>query len=206
VSTDLRDDDTYAVLNAVVLKKMATPPAVSAATSIAPDTVRSVVADLTDDGLVAAAGDQVLPTNSAEPALADAAAVRYANLRDDAAVAELHADFERINTRFLEAMTSWQRVDVGGHSVPNTHDDPAYDDRVLTTIERLVDRLRDVVDRLAEHEPRFDTYNGRLQQAADRASGGDIAAVSSPTTDSIHNVWFEFHEDLLRTLGLEREE
>ena len=30
--------------------------------------------------------------------------------------------------------------------------------------------------------------------------------VSSPMVDSVHNVWFEFHEDLLRTLGRARKE
>lgn len=206
MSTDLREDTNYAVLNAVVLKKMATAPAVSGATDIAPETVRSVLADLADDGLVAAVGEQSMPTNTAEPALDEAAAARYTELRDDSDIAQLHADFERINSRFLEAMTSWQRVEVGGQSVPNTHDDPAYDDRVLTKIERLVDRLRDVVARLTEHEPRFGPYADRLERARDRAMGGETKAVSSPTTDSIHNIWFEFHEDLLRTLGLEREE
>lgn len=206
MSTDLRDDENYAVLNAVVLKKMATPPAVSGATNIPTDMVRSVLAGLADDGLVAAVGEQSMPTNTAEPALDEAAAARYAELRDDSDIAQLHADFERINTRFLDAMTSWQRIDVGGQSVPNTHDDPAYDDRVLTTLERLVDRLRGVIDRLAEHEQRFEPYRGRLDRATERAMGGETEAVSSPTTDSIHNIWFEFHEDLLRTLGLEREE
>ena len=30
--------------------------------------------------------------------------------------------------------------------------------------------------------------------------------VSSPTLNSVHTVWFEFHEDLLRTLGRDRTE
>lgn len=206
MSIDARDDDRYAVLNAVVLKKMASPPAVADATGVAPDVARAIITGLADDGLVAAVGEQVLPTDAAEPALTEAAAQRYAALRDDPASTDLHVDFERINARFLTAMTSWQRVEVGGQTVPNTHDDPAYDDRVLTTMERLVTRLRAIVDRLAEREPRFASYDGRLARATDRALAGDVAAVSSPTTDSIHNVWFEFHEDLLRTLGVEREE
>jgi hypothetical protein len=35
---------------------------------------------------------------------------------------------------------------------------------------------------------------------------GDTAYVSTPTVDSVHNVWFEFHEDLLRTMGRARKE
>ena len=52
-----------------------------------------------------AVGEQVLRTDAAGPALAEAAAARYADLRADPAIADLHGDFERINRRFLEAMT-----------------------------------------------------------------------------------------------------
>ncbi|HEX6256911.1 MAG TPA: hypothetical protein VFZ70_13985 [Euzebyales bacterium] len=65
-----------------------------------------------------------MPTDAAEPALAEAAAARYADLRADPAIADLHGDFERINRRFLEAMTWWQRADVGGQTVPNTTTTP----------------------------------------------------------------------------------
>jgi hypothetical protein len=206
VTVDARDDVRYAVLNAVALKKMATAPAVAAASGVSPDTARAVLTLLADDGLIVAVGEQVLPTDSAEPALAQAAAQRYAALRADPAIVDLHGDFERINRRFLAAMASWQQVDVAGQKLPNTHDDPAYDDRVLTTIERLVERLRGIIDQLVRREPRFATYGARLGRATGKALAGQIDAVSSPTTDSIHNVWFEFHEDLLRTLGIERKE
>jgi hypothetical protein len=35
---------------------------------------------------------------------------------------------------------------------------------------------------------------------------GEHDLVASPMADSIHNIWFEFHEDLLRTLGRTRAE
>jgi hypothetical protein len=34
---------------------------------------------------------------------------------------------------------------------------------------------------------------------------GDASFVVTPTKDSVHNVWFEFHEDILSVLGRPRD-
>ena len=68
-------------------------------------------------------------------------------------------------------------------------------------------RLSPLIDALAGHDPRFAVYLERFDAAmAARSTPGAIEFVSSPTADSVHNVWFEFHEDLLRTLGRARKE
>lgn len=196
----------YDVLNAVVLKKMATAEAVAAATGVAPDRVREVLAALADQGLVVLAGGSALPTDDAEPALAAAAADRYAAVRADEDVAGLVERFETVNARFLTTMTSWQQVDVGGRTVANDHTDPEYDAKVIDRLDKLVHRLTPLLEALAAHDPRFARYPDRFAAALAAIDAGDHDLVSSPVRDSVHNVWFEFHEDLLRTLGRERTE
>ena len=53
---------------------------------------------------------------------------------------------------------------------------------------------------------RFARYSGRFAAALAAIDAGDHDLVSSPVRDSVHNIWFEFHEDLLRTLGKARVE
>ena len=48
------------------------------------------------------------------------------------------------------------------------------------------------------------TYNGMVPGPMIRVTEGDRDWFTKPTIDSYHTVWFELHEDLLATLGLER--
>ncbi|GEL16542.1 MarR family transcriptional regulator [Pseudonocardia asaccharolytica] len=196
----------YDVLNVVVLKKMATADAVTAVSGVDPTVVSDVLAALADHGLVVVAGGSALPTDGAESALAATAADRYAALRDDDAVAGLVDRFETTNAQFLTAMSSWQQVDMGGRKVANDHSAPDYDAKVIDRLHKLVTRLGPLFEALAGHDPRFARYPERFDAVLAAIDAGDHDLVSSPTRDSVHNIWFEFHEDLLRTLGRERTE
>lgn len=199
------DETQFQVLNAIVLKKMASVGGIADACELSVDEVASAVQALAARGLVAAAGDDYLPMNDAEPTAAAWADANYSQLRGDD-VEKFYQRFERINRQFLEAMTSWQQVPVGPKKVPNDHTDAEYDARVLSTIEGLVSRLARILDTLTEHVPRLTTYSHRFDAAIERVDDGQTEYVAKPTVDSVHNVWFEFHEDLLRILGKEREE
>jgi hypothetical protein len=194
----------YDVLNAVVLKQMAAAAPVSEATGVALDDVEAVLAELSGAGLVFMAGDSALPTDGAAPALAEVAAQRYAELRSDPAVLAQVERFEDTNSQLLATMTRWQTVEVGGRQVANDHTDPGYDDKVVARVDRLVQRLGPLLDALAVHDPRFALYRQRFDAALDAVDRGRREFVSSPTHDSVHTVWFEFHEDLLRALGRTR--
>jgi hypothetical protein len=205
MTTPLATTD-YDVLNVVALKKMATADAVAADAGLEPTAVDTVLAALADHGLVVVAGGAAFPTDDAVPALAAAAARRYGDLRGDAEIAALVTRFEAVNSSLLETMSAWQLVDVGGRKVANDHSDADYDDKVITRIDRLVQRLQPLLDALAAYDPRFEGYGRRFTIALDGIDAGDHGFVSSPVRDSVHNVWFEFHEDLLRTLGRDRKE
>lgn len=195
----------FEVLNVVALKKMATAGVVAEVLGTSEAKVEETAGALESDDLLGRAGDQLLPTDSAEPALAAFAEGEYADLRagegDD-----VHERFEKINAKLLAAMTSWQEVDVGGQKVANDHSDPDYDEKVIGQVEKLVRRLKPIAETLTEHDERFGRYGERFDAALDRVDRGETDYLSSPTVESVHNLWFEFHEDLLRTLGKERKE
>lgn len=203
---DVLDKELYDALNAVALKKMSTAPALADALGWDPPRAERALRELAERDLVAIVGDAALPTDRAMSALETAAAEHYGELRNDPAVLAVADRFEDVNTRFLAAMSAWQLVDVAGRKVPNDHGDAEYDAKVVTRIERLVARLTDLLGTLAHQDPRFAGYTRRLERALGNVDAGDIEYISSPTVDSVHNVWFEFHEDLLRTLGRARKE
>jgi hypothetical protein len=196
----------YDVLNVVALKKMATPPVVAAACGIGTETADAILVGLADQGFVMFAAGAALPTDEAYPALKAAAAEHYGAVRQDTGIEELVERFELINSQFLTAMSAWQQVDVGGRKVTNDHSDSEYDDKIISLLNKLITRLEPLLEALAEHDPRFGVYLTRFGNAVDGVDRGEHELVSSPMLDSVHNIWFEFHEDLLRTLGQERAE
>ena len=202
----LLDTVHYDVLNTIALKKMATATTISDASGVNLNGVATALKDLASQGLAATIGEQTLPMDDAIAALVATAASRYAELRVDAAVLEMATKFEQINGHFLTAISSWQQVDVGGRKIANDHSDSEYDSKVLGRLDKLVSRLVQLIAVLSQRDSRFDRYAVRFTRANDLVLAGDLSYVSSPTIESVHNIWFEFHEDLLRTLGRERAE
>jgi hypothetical protein len=196
----------YDVLNTVTLKKMATVPVIAEACGLDVSEAEAIIERLVGRELVAAASAAALPTDAAEPALADSAARFYVGVREDPLVAGLAERFDVVNRHFLTTISSWQLVDAAGRKIANTHTDAAYDDKVIGRLARLVDQLAPLLSALAGHDGRFTRYQDRFTAAVTAIDQGQHDLVSSPTADSIHNIWFEFHEDLLRTLGRSRVE
>lgn len=204
--TQTLTEDAYAVLNVVALKKMATAAQIADATGVPPELVRAQLDDLAGGSMVVMVGDAGLPSDAAVPALESAAAVRYRGLREDPGVQDMAERFEAVNAQFLQTISGWQLIDVGGKKVANDHSDPDYDGRILDRLDKQVTRLSRLIEVLESHDARFGAYVRRFDAAGEAVSRGDVDLVSSPTRDSIHNIWFEFHEDLLRTLGRARKE
>jgi hypothetical protein len=206
VTTTLSQDPLYTVLNTVALKKMASAAQVADATDLPVDQVTAAFAELAGQNALVVVGEAALPSDDATPLLADAAAVRYADVRSDPAVLDMSDKFEVVNAQFLQTISAWQLVEVGGRKVPNDHSDPDYDGKILDRIDKQVGRLSRLIETLSARDPRFSSYVRRFAAASDAVAAGDVDLVSSPVRDSVHNVWFEFHEDLLRTLGRARKE
>lgn len=92
----------------------------------------------------------------------------------------------------------------GDRLSPNDHLDPGWDARVLDELGVLGERLAPLNGRLAAVLPRFDGYHARYAAALRRAESGKWSWVDAVSVDSCHRVWFQLHEDLLATLGLDR--
>src|SRR5690606_31057819 len=127
----------------------------------------------------------------------DAAGVR-------STVEDLHARFQPLNVELLDLCTDWQLRTVDRESRPNDHSAPEHDAAVLERLERLHERTRVWLAELGAALPRFGTYSDRLAEALRHVRSGRTDWFTRPVIDSYHTVWFELHEDLLATLGLER--
>ena len=196
----------FEVLNVIVLKGMCRTRAVAEVLALPESAVEETVATLERGDLIGRVGELLVPTDAAEPALVAFAAAAYGDLRCDAESDRLHERFEKINAQLLHAIAAWQQIDVGGHKVANDHSDRNYDEKIITRAAKLVERLKRITGALGDHDPRFLRYGERFDAAIDRVDRGQREYLSSPGLESVHNIWFEFHEDLLRSLGKARTE
>jgi hypothetical protein len=116
-----------------------------------------------------------------------------------------HRDFLPLNARLQKACTDWQlRPAAGNRLAPNDHTDPAWDGAVLDELGALGTAVGPLVARLGAVLDRFGGYGERFSAALSRARGGYGAWVDGTNVDSCHRVWFELHEDLVATLGIDR--
>lgn len=120
------------------------------------------------------------------------------------AIRAAYARFLGLNGGLLEVCTAWQLREVAGESVINDHSDPAYDAGVVEQLVELHGRVHPICDELGSSLARYALYGPRLASAVDRVRRGEIDWFTKPMIPSYHTVWFELHEDLLATLGIER--
>ena len=198
----------FEVLNVIVLKGMCRTGTVAEVLAIPRAAVEETQSQALERGdLIGRADELLLPTDAAEPALVAFAAEAYRDLRSDAESDGLHERFERINAQLLQTMAEWQQIDVGGHKVANDHSDRDYDEKVITKAAKLVERLKPDRRRARRTRPALPPLRRALRRGPrpgrPRRAGLPLVARCS---ESVHNIWFEFHEDLLRALGKARTE
>ena len=120
-------------------------------------------------------------------------------------VRDAYEEFLPLNAALLKACTDWQLRPVpGGRMIPNDHTDPVWDDRVLRSLDSVDRALSPLVAGLAGLLARFGGYDARFTSALGRARAGERSWVDRTDVDSCHRVWFELHEDLIATLGIDR--
>ena len=184
-------DNDFIALNAIYLKKMATAATIAEVTALPVDIVSQRIAAAVEQGwLMDLPSGAMLLDEGIAQILAfynDA----YASVRTDPTVVKWYQNFEALNTRFIAAVSEWQR----------TEGDPRVERRLLQTAERLA---KDIVQ-LVPQIPRYTSYPQRLQRSIDKVDSGQRDFVCKPTVDSVHNIWFEFHEDILAVLGRPRD-
>lgn len=120
------------------------------------------------------------------------------------AIKAAYARFLGLNTGLLEVCTAWQLRDVDGESTLNDHTDADYDVGVIEQLAELHGRVHPICAELASSLARYGLYGPRLVAALERVRAGEIDWFTKPMIASYHTIWFELHEDLLATLGIER--
>lgn len=153
------------------------------------------VARLTDAGLVENDG-LLLPTEAGSAALER----WYAKDRSGLGEQDRDAIVERFRPLDMEVKrlaTRWQDAD--------GRDD--WDGRmsVIEALTTLHDNMKTFVSDHRARLPRFEEFAARLETAIGKILDGETDYVVSARLPSYHTVWFEFHEDLLRTLERQRD-
>ncbi|MGO1182758.1 MAG: transcriptional regulator [Micrococcaceae bacterium] len=124
----------------------------------------------------------------------------------DTVVRTVYHQFLPLNARLLREVTDWQiRPSEVDPYAPNDHTDLTWDGRILDHLASLGSELRPLVERLATVLARFDGYGPRYDAALLRARNGEVEWIDKTSVDSCHRVWFQLHEDLIATLGIDRQ-
>lgn len=200
-------DSGFLVLHALRLKGFAEDEVIAAVTGLQADKVGSRLQDLAEDELVVrrdgrVSGWSLTPAGRTRHAQDVAGELEASGARD--VVKSAYERFLEINQDMLSVCTSWQLREVDGTQAINDHTDTAYDDGVVQGLIGIHDRVRPVTVDLREVLERFGGYGGRLRGALEKVVGGEHEWFTKPVIDSYHTIWFELHEDLLCTLGIER--
>ncbi|MDN5654489.1 MAG: transcriptional regulator [Kocuria sp.] len=123
----------------------------------------------------------------------------------DDVVAAVYRVFLPLNARLLRAVTDWQiKPTEADRFAPNDHFDRAWDGRVLEELTSLDRELAPLIENLSAVLARFDGYVARYESALRRAKSGELDWIDKTDVDSCHRVWFQLHEDLIATLGIDR--
>ena len=195
------------VLHALRLKGFAAGDAVVAQTGVDGQQVVTLLEQLQDDRMVVHRGGRVTgwaltPTGRRRHAELLAEELDGAGVREQVDLA--YRRFLQANKVLLAVCTDWQMRDQDGPQVANDHSDPVYDKAVIERLGRVDQGIQPVCDDLSKLLARFTTYGPRLRRALEKVENGDVDWFTKPMIDSYHTVWFELHEDLLATLGIER--
>lgn len=123
----------------------------------------------------------------------------------EAQVRDAYGSFLELNGHMLQLCTDWQVVtSPAGEQQLNDHSDEDYDQEVMARLVDIDGQLRRILAALVAALARYDAYSGRFRHALDRLLGGDLDYFTKPIIPSYHTIWFELHEDLLATLGIDR--
>ena len=195
-----------AVLQSLRVKGLAEIDALVVSTGLPAPEISSALDSLVAEGLAQRREGRVSGWGLTTAGRVRAAESVVADLAPDvrARVDDSYRRFLTLNREVLAACTDWQVREVGGTRVLNDHGDAAYDQDVLDRLFALSGKAEPLLGDLADAAARFGTYSSRLANAVARVQAGEYDWLVQPGIDSYHSIWFELHEDLLTTLGIER--
>jgi hypothetical protein len=200
-------DPSQLTLHALTLRQLASAAQLAEVTGQPEAGVGSTLEKAVGDGYVIAARGSFMIAPAGRDLLDAVYPEAFAALRADPAITAAMDSFETgVNKQVLSLTTDWQTMEVGGQRVPNDHGDPGYDEKIIDKLGRVIDKTAQVLAPIAGADPLTSRFLDRLGTALTRAEGGETDYVSGVRVDSVHTVWFQLHEHLLRLTGRERPE
>ena len=201
------DDVTLLVLHGLRLSSLATPEQVAARWSIDADVVVAELGRAAGEGWTRERSGRLSGWSLTAEGRVEGER-RLAVELDERRAAEVlrraYLAFRPLNAGFLGLCTDWQlRDDVEG-PVPNDHLDVEYDRGVVERLAEVHDAITRTLVSVPDVLPRYASYAPRMARALQRVRDNELDWFTKPVIDSYHTVWFELHEDLLATLGLDR--
>ncbi len=199
------------VVHALRVRGFVDADAVVAATGLPADEVDAVLAGVGGAGHARhregrISGWMLTPDGRAHGEALLSAELDEVGCRSD--VEDAYRRFLAVNADFLALCTDWQLrpdpADLDGEPVVNDHADTAWDAAVVDRLGDADAMVGPICDDLASVLDRFDGYRDRFATALAKVRCGDGDWFARPMIDSYHTVWFELHENLLATLGIER--
>lgn len=138
----------------------------------------------------------LVPTEKGNMALDDWYAADRANMPD--------AERDAIVARFRPLDIEVKRLSIAWQDAEQADD---WDARmgVIEALSALQEKTQAFVSAHGERLPRWREFGDRLAAALDALLDGETDYVVSVRLPSYHTIWFEFHEDLLRTLERQRD-
>ena len=202
------NDDELRVVHALRLKSFADTNVVAAAAGVSQDRAKQVL-----DGLAEAervkfrenprmTGWMLMPAGRAHGETLLAQQLDEAGKR-----AELDAIYRRFlehNQPFLSLCTDWQVRMIDGEQVSNDHGDAEYDAMIVGRLADADANIQPICRDLGAVFERFGHYSPSFANALAQVQSGEIEWFTKPMIESYHTIWFELHEDLLASLGIDR--
>jgi len=192
------------VLHGLRLKGFCEAPGVATLVGLPEADVTEQLEQLQSEGLVLhrdgrLTGWALTPAGRAAQEVALKDELDVTGARDD--IRGAYKRFLDLNTDLLTICTAWQ---MKNETTLNDHADAAYDAGVIDQLRALHGKLEPILDDLEATLPRYHGYRSRFDTALANVGAGDTDWFAKPLIDSYHTVWFQLHEDLLTTLGIER--
>lgn len=156
------------------------------------ENVRDTLAELETDGYVENEGFWYL-TDAGEERLNEVCRDRFSAGQRDL-LRGVFGRFEALDSEMKDLASGWQTGEYGADEMARELA------RIQQDVEELVDGLPPEVQSV------YSRYTDALAGAIEKLQDGHEEYITGTDVDSYHTVWFRLHDDLLRTLGEDREE
>jgi hypothetical protein len=189
-------DDEHVLLHVLKIRGLATEAQIAASLGVTAESVRETLRSA-----VAVGSARYREGRVSGFALTPEGRVRHQSTRAscvsndmESCLSDIYERFLAPNRGFKQLTKEWQTREPDADRTP-----------LIAQLDELHDKTMALVRQAATACPRFSAYLPRFERALSAVKSGDATALARPMTDSYHDVWMELHEDLISTLGRQRD-